>query len=127
MMKNIYKFQKALNNKEIKMRNNSLNPIIQSFKCFLFESNNIIDKEIIEIKKNKNESKIIIVDRIFKLNEQYVIVFDQTIIFSSDSNISFLLESINYSKESKIFISQHEIKNVLNTDYNFFENDDNDN
>ena len=98
MIECISSFQKWINNGNIQTHNRFFNKIIKQFKCLLLQK----DQDYKNINQNfNNESKIIIIDKINDLNGYYVVIFDFTILFISDT--SKLPNIINNFNESTIF------------------------
>ena len=98
MIECISSFQKWINNGNIQTHNRFFNKIIKQFKCLLLQK----EQDYKNINQNfNNESKIIIIDKINDLNGYYVVIFDFTILFISDT--SKLPNIINNFNESTIF------------------------
>lgn len=99
MLGSLIKFQELLNNDKILMHNENLDKLVQKFKSYVAFG----DYETSEIKKRKNESKIITIDIIDEsCGPYFVVIYDYTILFLN--NISLLPQLINNFDASTIFI-----------------------
>ena len=92
----IIAFQNVIKTKKNIMNNDFLNKITHQFQCFIIQK-----EQEIEFKRDINESKIIIIDKIAKLNPYFLVIFNNTIIFISD--LSLLPKLINNIEKSIIF------------------------
>ena len=89
----IKSFEELVNTKKILLQDERLNKIVHRFNCFLIESD-----QNQNIKERKNESKIIVIDKIRELDPYFIVIFDDTIIFISDiSNLPNLISNFNES------------------------------
>lgn len=118
MIESKYSFQKQLNDKNIVMTRNYTNQMVHNFKWYMINTADKYDQEIKEIKEQKNESKIKIINKINKFTDlNHIIIFDGTIIFISQTDVSLIFNLINNSKESTIYTFDYKIKSFLPEDF----------
>lgn len=126
MQESLTSFQQQFNKKKILMANQCLNKIVHGFTCYSIIQENLKD-QINEIKKLKNESKIIVINTMnYPDNQQLIIIiiFDQTILFIQKQIILLILNLINNSKESIIITFSRELYSInANFQIKFIDNE----
>lgn len=97
IVEDIIAFQDAIKSKT-EMNDKFLDKITQKFQCFL-----IINEQDIkhEINTNEKETRIMIIDRITELDQYFLVIFNNTIIFISD--LLLLQKTIPDFEEYHIF------------------------
>ena len=115
MISQLKNFQNIFNNHQISFLKQSMNKIIQKYKCYL-----VIDSinDLKEIEKLPCEPKNIMIGKIDENNSQYfVICFDQLMIIISASHMHLFYNFLKQKKDFSILIS-NDVKEALSA-HNF--------
>lgn len=115
MLQSFSEFIDLFNERQINYINENINQILQNFKCFLITYDN---QQTDVINQRENQSNIIIVDKISKDGEEYLIIcFDETVIIISILDLWFIKIFFENHKDSTIYILSKNVTRLFSDSY----------